>query len=266
MLVMGAQDAVHLLRFFDDLPDPRSNVNRLHRLGDVIVIAICAVVANAEGPTAIAQWAKLNEAWLRKHLALPGGIPGKDTFRRVLGLLPPAAFQQCFQQGLHTLQTSADEESENKKYIAIVTLDAAGCQKTIAAQIVQGKGDYVLTLTVERTQDDWRGGSGLRREGDREAGRPVLHQQPASQRPAIRPGRAPALGHRELSALVARHDLSGRRKPGPQPHVRGEPLLAAPHDTRLDQAPSAQTKQHHETPHGGLESRLPDASPYRKRN
>lgn len=26
MLVMGAQDAVNLLRFFDDLPDPRSNV------------------------------------------------------------------------------------------------------------------------------------------------------------------------------------------------------------------------------------------------
>ena len=119
MLAIGAQDAVNLLRFFDDLPDPRSNVNRLHRLGDVIVMAICAVVANADGPTAIAQWAKLNDAWLRRHLALPSGIPGKDTFRRVLGLLPPAAFQQCFQQWLQTLQTSADEDSENKKHIAI---------------------------------------------------------------------------------------------------------------------------------------------------
>lgn len=206
MLVMGAQDAVNLLRFFDDLPDPRSNVNRLHRLGDVIVIAICAILANADGPTAIAQWAKLNEAWLRRHLALPGGIPGKDTFRRVLGLLPPAAFQQCFQQWLQTVQTSADEESENPRHIAIdgkalrrshdrqrglgplqivsawasdfgitlgqvateeksneitaipqlleridvqdaiVTIDAAGCQKAIAAKIVQGKGDYVLAL------------------------------------------------------------------------------------------------------------------------
>jgi hypothetical protein len=119
MLVIGAQDAVNLLRFFDDLPDPRSNVNRLHRLGDVIVIAICAILANADGPTAIAQWAKLNETWLRRHLALPNGIPGKDTFRRVLGLLPPAAFQQCFQQWLQSLQTSADGESENKKHIAI---------------------------------------------------------------------------------------------------------------------------------------------------
>jgi predicted transposase YbfD/YdcC len=206
MLVIGDQDAVNLLRFFDDLPDPRSNVNRLHRLGDVIVIAICAVIAIADGPTAIAQWARLNAAWLRRHLALPSGIPGKDTFRRVLGLLPPAAFQQCFQQWLQTLQVPADEESESKRHIAIdgkalrrshdrknglgpmhivsawasdfgitlgqvateeksneitaipqllelidvedaiVTIDAAGCQKTIAAKIVEGKGDYVLAL------------------------------------------------------------------------------------------------------------------------
>lgn len=206
MLTIGDQDAVNLLRFFDDLPDPRSNVNRLHRLGDVIVIAICAVVALADGPTAIAYWARLNETWLRRHLALPHGIPGKDTFRRVLGLLHPAAFQQCFGQWLQTLQVPADEEVENQRHIAIdgktmrrshdhknglgpmhivsawasdfgitlgqvateeksneitaipqllevidveeaiVTIDAAGCQKAIAAKIVEGKGDYVLAL------------------------------------------------------------------------------------------------------------------------
>jgi hypothetical protein len=96
MLTVGNKDAVNLLEYFDGLPDPRSTVNRLHRLGDVIMIAICAVVANADGPTAIAHWAKLNEAWLREHLQLPNGIPGKDTFRRVLSMIDPAAFQQCF--------------------------------------------------------------------------------------------------------------------------------------------------------------------------
>ncbi len=206
MLAVGQEDAVNILRFFDDLPDPRSQVNRLHRLGDVIVIAICAVLATADGPTAIAKWANLNAFWLRRHLALPNGIPGKDTFRRVLGLLPPAAFQQCFQQWLQTLQVSSGEEAESLKHIAIdgktlrrshdrrnglgplhivsawasdhgislgqvateeksneitaipqlldvidvegaiVTIDAAGCQKAIAAKIIDGKGDYLLAL------------------------------------------------------------------------------------------------------------------------
>ena len=118
MLTIGDQNAFNLLRFFDDLPDPRSSVNRLHRLGDVIVIAICAVLAMADGPTAIASWAKLNEAWLRKHLRLPNGIPGKDTFRRVLSLLHPAAFQESFQQWLSSLNVS-DGASDGAKHIAI---------------------------------------------------------------------------------------------------------------------------------------------------
>ncbi|MBX3435086.1 MAG: transposase family protein, partial [Pirellulales bacterium] len=51
MVALDGRDGVNLVGFFDDLPDPRSSVNRLHRLGDVIVIAICAVVAQADGPT-----------------------------------------------------------------------------------------------------------------------------------------------------------------------------------------------------------------------
>jgi hypothetical protein len=207
MLTIGDRETVNLVRFFDDLPDPRSNVNRLHRLGDVIVIAICAVVSLADGPTAIAQWAELNEAWLKKHLALPHGVPGKDTFRRVLSLLSPGLFQRCFSAWLDGLslaqdddpspgtrrvavdgktlrrshdrknglgplhvvsawasdcgvtlgQVATDEKSNEITAIpqllemldledAVVTIDAAGCQKTIAAQIVQQGGDYVLAL------------------------------------------------------------------------------------------------------------------------
>jgi hypothetical protein len=116
MLTIGEWNAVNLLRFFDDLPDPRSKVNRL---GDVIVVAACAVLATADGPTAIASWAKLKAAWLRKHLSLPSGIPGKDTFRRVLGLLTPAVFQQCFQQWLEALRVPSDRASGEKMHIAI---------------------------------------------------------------------------------------------------------------------------------------------------
>ena len=82
-------------------------------------MAICAVIATADKPTAIAQWATLNEPWLRRHLALPNGVPGKDTFRRVLSLLKPAAFQRCFQEWLNSLNVSVDDESRGVKHVAI---------------------------------------------------------------------------------------------------------------------------------------------------
>ena len=39
---------------FDRLPDPRCPINRLHPLNSVIVIAILAILAGSNGPTAIA--------------------------------------------------------------------------------------------------------------------------------------------------------------------------------------------------------------------
>lgn len=95
---------------FEELPDPRSEVNREHVLVDVIVISICAILAGADGPTAIAAWAKSPSVsvWLKQHLALPKGIPSKDTYRRVLQRLQPQAFQKCFESWLQQLVGTRD--------------------------------------------------------------------------------------------------------------------------------------------------------------
>jgi predicted transposase YbfD/YdcC len=84
-------------------------VNRLHPLESVIVIAIMAVLAGANGPTAIAEWAKMKCELLLKLLDLPHGIPRKDVFRRVLVTLKPDAFQACFTMWLAALRAAAAE-------------------------------------------------------------------------------------------------------------------------------------------------------------
>lgn len=94
-----------ITEYFGELPDPRSEVNREHLLVDVIVISICAILAGADGPTAIAVWAKSPSVatWLKQHLTLAHGIPAKDTYRRVLQRLRPEAFQRCFKDWLQSL-------------------------------------------------------------------------------------------------------------------------------------------------------------------
>ena len=97
--------------YFDELEDPRSTVNLKHPLVSVVVIALMAVLAGAGGPTAIAKWAAIKEAFLLKVLNLPHGIPRKDVFRRVLALLQPGAFQACFANWLQSLRAKAAEAS-----------------------------------------------------------------------------------------------------------------------------------------------------------
>jgi len=100
-------DVQEVLRHFQDLEDPRSPVNRLHPLESVLVIAIMAVLAGADGPTAIARWAKFKADFLQQRLHLPHGIPSKDVFRRVLMALKPDAFQACFTLWLESLRNAA---------------------------------------------------------------------------------------------------------------------------------------------------------------
>lgn len=96
-----------VLCHFAELEDPRSEINRLHPLGSVIVIAIMAILGGAGGPTGIARWALLKADWLANLLPLPNGIPRKDVFRRVLATLKPDAFQACYANWLQALRDRA---------------------------------------------------------------------------------------------------------------------------------------------------------------
>lgn len=99
-----------IAQHFEGLEDPRSTVNQLHPLVSVVVVALMAVLAGANGPTAIARWALLKQDLLLRLLPLlplPNGIPRKDVYRRVLASLQPAAFQACFANWLQSLRATA---------------------------------------------------------------------------------------------------------------------------------------------------------------
>src|SRR5215831_12725122 len=96
-----------VVKYFHELEDPRSEINRKHPLVSVVVIAVMAVLAGASGPTAIAKWAALKEEFLVAALDLPDGVPRKDVFRRVLMALRPEAFRACFANWLESLRAQA---------------------------------------------------------------------------------------------------------------------------------------------------------------
>lgn len=87
---------ISIVQYFEDMPDPRAGPNAVHKLIDIIVIAVCAVIAGCEACTQMAEYGRRKEAWLRQFLELPRGIPSHDTFSRVLALLNAKKFQECF--------------------------------------------------------------------------------------------------------------------------------------------------------------------------
>ena len=85
-----------LIAALETIEDPRCEWKVEHRLLDILVIAVCAVLGEAESFEDIALYGRCKRDWLGQFLALPNGIPSHDTFRRVLMLVDPEAFERCF--------------------------------------------------------------------------------------------------------------------------------------------------------------------------
>ena len=83
--------------YFADLPDPRRETrNKLHKLHDILMIVLCAVLSGVEDWVGMEAFAEEKEAWLQGFLDLPNGIPSHDTLSDVMGRIDPGAFRLGF--------------------------------------------------------------------------------------------------------------------------------------------------------------------------
>src|SRR5512147_2954261 len=95
---------------FSSLEDPRCAGKIEHRLLDILVIAVCAVIACAESWNDITLYGRSQEAWLKTFLALPHGIPSHDPFRRMFMLIEPDTFETRFAAWTRSLGERMDRE------------------------------------------------------------------------------------------------------------------------------------------------------------
>src|SRR5215211_5892964 len=95
---------------FAGLADPRATRRCDHRLIDILLIAVCAVIACAESWEDIALYGHSKQAWLKSFLALPNDIPSHDTFRRVFMLIDPDAFEAGFVRWAQSLMGKVERE------------------------------------------------------------------------------------------------------------------------------------------------------------
>lgn len=84
------------MQAFETLSDPRDGRAKRHYFGEVLFIALAAMVSGMDDFEDFERFAEEREDWLREWLELPNGTPSDDTFRRIFTALDPEAFGNCF--------------------------------------------------------------------------------------------------------------------------------------------------------------------------
>ncbi len=188
------------------MKDPRVERTKLHKLEDIVFIAIASVLSGIESWNEMEMYGNVKKPWLETFLELPNGIPTHDTFNRFFSALEPEEFENCFLEWVSSMiirtngevvsidgktmrgsrnqgcksathivsawadknelvlgQVKVNEKSNEITAIpkllkvlllegCIVTIDAMGCQKKIAKQIINKNADYILA--VKENQKD----------------------------------------------------------------------------------------------------------------
>ena len=122
---MDQEQSPRIVDHFSDIEDPRIERNKLHKLIDIITIAICAVICNADTWEDIEEFAKSKEGWFRKFLELPHGVPSHDTLRRVFIRLKPEEFQAGFLSWLRALRALLKD-----KEVEVVSIDGKTARRS----------------------------------------------------------------------------------------------------------------------------------------
>lgn len=150
-------DVGSIASHFESLSDPRHTRNRKHRLSDVVVIAVAAIVCGCDGPTAIHRWARNRGDWLRKYLTLANGIPSRDCIRRLLLALKPEAFQQCFQNWIAAAFAPIPTASTATE----TTMGGGGRLVAIDGKSCRGSHDAANNLGVLHLVSAWASEEGI---------------------------------------------------------------------------------------------------------
>jgi predicted transposase YbfD/YdcC len=158
---MGKLPVASMEHHFCDLQDPRIERSKLHKLLDIVVIAICAVICGADGWVEVELFGNAKWEWLKRFLELPNGIPSHDTFGRVFAALDTDQFRDCFLRWIaavseltrgqviamdgKTLRRSHDR-GEGKEAIAMVSAWAAANRLVLGQVKVNDKSNEITAI------------------------------------------------------------------------------------------------------------------------
>ncbi len=107
---MKLKPKLTIAEFFSDIDDPRIERSKLHKLTDIITIAICAVICGADTWEDIEIFGDAKYKWFKQFLELENVIPSHDTFARVFSRIDSKQFQQCFFKWVKSVNKLTDGE------------------------------------------------------------------------------------------------------------------------------------------------------------
>ncbi|EFN0216093.1 ISAs1 family transposase, partial [Escherichia fergusonii] len=99
-----------LMEHISIIPDYRQVWKVEHKLSDILLLTICAVISGAEGWEDIEDFGETHPDFLKQYGDFENGSPVHDTIGRVVSCISPAKFHECFIHWMRDCHSSDDKD------------------------------------------------------------------------------------------------------------------------------------------------------------
>jgi predicted transposase YbfD/YdcC len=127
--LMGEMAMSELITILEKTRDTRQEWKVLHKLSEVVLIVLLALLANADEWELIEDFAYANEETLREYMTLENGIPSHDTIQRVMSIIDPKEMQR-----IQLAWNEIMNGEEGKKLKKILNIDGKTMRGTASAK------------------------------------------------------------------------------------------------------------------------------------
>ncbi len=99
-----------LMEHISIIPDYRQAWKVEHKLSDILLLTICAVISGAEDWEDIEDFGETHLDFLKQYGDFENGIPVHDTIARVVSCISPEKFHECFINWMRDCHSSDDKD------------------------------------------------------------------------------------------------------------------------------------------------------------
>jgi len=108
----------------NEATDERYQPNTRHKIGDVIMIVLLAILSNCNEWTTIEVFIEKKEKWLKTFLTLEYGMPSIDTIQRVVAIIKPVElYRICVSYFIEKMNELLQHREDEEPEVDVVSLD-----------------------------------------------------------------------------------------------------------------------------------------------
>ena len=92
------------------MEDPRTGNRKMYKLEEILLLVLSSILCGISCYTEMEDFGGAHMDWLRKYYKYEHGIPSHDTLGRVMSMLNPKRFKECFREWVNGFGAKVKED------------------------------------------------------------------------------------------------------------------------------------------------------------